>query len=83
MGTQTLIDRITDQDWLDRVPLLPMWGILTFGAVMGINGAFSLLTDYKSPWWISWPMLVTFFLLIFRAARAERRAKAAGGNEGA
>ena len=49
MGIQKLIDRITDQAWLDRVPLLPMWLILIFGAVVGINAAFSLVTDYDSP----------------------------------
>lgn len=72
-----LVDKISDKSWLDRVPLLPMPVIMILGAVMGINGALNLFTDYDSPWWVGWALLIAFFLLLFRAARAEKIAKAA------
>ena len=73
---QRLIDKLSDQSWLDRVPLMPQLVIGILGGAMGINAAVSLFTDYDSPWWVGFPLLIAFFLLILRAARADNLRKA-------
>lgn len=79
MRIEDLVDKISAQSWVDRMPLLPARLILTFGIVIAINSAVSLLSDqYESPWWLTFPLLIAFFLLLFRAARAEKTAKATG-----
>jgi hypothetical protein len=61
--------------YFDRLPVLPMWVILTLGAVMGFNGLLNLTVDsWNSPAWIGLTLLVTFFALLWRVVRAEQKA---------
>jgi hypothetical protein len=60
--------------FIDRLPLLPTWGLLTLAAIMGINGLLGLTVDaWDVPAWVGLGLLATVMAFGWKAARVEQQ----------